>query len=223
MVWGMENIGSGMFFPSGDFPGEDARLEAIEQSMPPEKRSKYSPLGYVSHVAECIRKDKGPLADHELPKKFVASPRPKELGSLLKLRGGVRAVDEDLKNIIERLEPSVHQFWPLQIVMPNGDGHPNRYYGMMVLRHLDSFMPEQSDPDCWRGGEIAPGINSYTVYGSSREDHAGLAMASSVFGSSHLWRERALMNPTLFFSDELQAAIKSAGLRIPKHFKLKVI
>jgi hypothetical protein len=223
MVWGMERIGSGMFGPHGSFPGEQARLEAIGHQMSPEEKAKYGSLGYAAYVNESIIKDNGPLPDQALPKRFVANQRYNTLGSLLGLPRKVRAVDESLKNIIERLEPGVHQFWPLQIVMPNGDEHPVQYYGMIVLHHLESFLPEESDPDCWRGGEIAPGIRSYTVYGSSKEAHAGLAMASKVFGSSHIWRERDLTDPVLLFSDELQTEIKNAGLRIPKHFKLKAV
>ncbi len=223
MVWGMEHIGSGMFFPDGNFLGEKERLVALANQMPAEEKQKYAPLGYASYVAEQIRKDIGPLAEQALPRKFTASRRPKELGSLIKLHGGVRAVDENLKMIIERLEPGVHQFWPMQIFMPNGDEHPNKYFGMIVLNHLTSFVPEQSGPESWRGEDIAPGIKMYFAYGSVSLRSGDLAMDSKVFGSSHLWLERELKSPTLYFSDELQSEIKQAGLRIPKHFKMKVI
>lgn len=223
MVWGMERVGSGIYGPYGSFPGQQERLEAIERQMTAEEKAEYGSLGYAAFVNESIHKDNGPLPEQVLPRRFVAKQRYNTLGSLLVIARGVRAVDEKLKSIIERLDPGVHQFWPLQIVMPNGDEHPVQYYGMMVLRHFDSFSPEQSDPDCFRGGEIAPGIKSYTVLGVSKERHAGIAMSSAVFGSSHIWRERALKNPTLFFSSELQAEIKNAGLRIPKHFQLKVV
>jgi hypothetical protein len=219
----MEHIGGGMFGPHGGFPGEQVRLEAIGREMSAEEQAKYGPNGFAAFVGESIIKDNGPLPDKALPKRFVAKERYKTLGSLLGLPRKVRAVDERLRNIIERLEPGVHQFWPLEIVMPNGDEHPNRYYGMMVLRRLDSFLPEKSDPGCWHGGEIAPGIKSYNVLGGSKEVHAGIALSSAVFGASHIWRERSLTNPTLFFSDELQAEMRDAELRIPKNFKLRSV
>jgi len=34
----------------------------------------------------------------------------------------------------------VHQFWPLRITQSTG-----QYYGMVIRRFLDSFVPEQSD------------------------------------------------------------------------------
>lgn len=222
MVWGMERVGSGMFHPHGSFPGELERLDALGRELSDEERARFKPHDYGFAIYERILKDQGPLAEHELPRTFVASERPKALGSLIGL-AWVRAVDGRLKEIIERLEPGVHQFWPLQIVMPNGDEHPVQYYGMMVLRHLDSFRPEQSDPGCFRGGEISPGVKSYSVTGGTKEWHAGLAMSKAISGSSHIWRERELRNPMLLFSDELLAEVKKAGLKIPKHFQLKAV
>ncbi len=115
MVWGMENIGSGMFGPHGSFPGEQERLEAIGREMSVEEKAKYGPNGFAAYVNESIIKDKGPLSDQALPKKFVANQRYNTLGSLLGLPRKVRAVNEKLKNIIEQLEPSIHQFWPCRL------------------------------------------------------------------------------------------------------------
>ena len=223
MVWGMERIGSGMFGPYGSFPGQQERLEAIERQMSAEKKAEYGSLGYAAFVNESIHKDNGPLPEDALPRRFVAKQRYNALGSLLLIARGVRAVDEKLKDIIERLEPGVHQFWPLQIVMPNGEEYPVPYYGMMVLRRLGSFRPDQSDPNCFLGQDIAPGIRSYSSYGVSKKINAGLAMSKAVFGNSHLWREQELRTPTLLLSDALIAEIKKAGLKIPKHFPLKEV
>ena len=222
MVWGMERIGSGMYGPHGTFRGEPERLDALGRELSDEERAKFKPHDYGFAIYERILKDIGPLAEHELPRKFVASERPKALGSLIQL-AWVRAVDQKLKDIIERLEPGVHQFWPLQIVMPNGDEYPVQYYGMMVLRRLGSFRPDQSDPSCFLGEEVAPGICSYSSYGVSRKINAGIAMSKAVFSGSHIWRERELTDPTLLLSDELVTEIKKAGLKIPKHFPLKEV
>jgi hypothetical protein len=218
----MERIGSGMFGPHGTFRGEQERLDALGRELSDVERAKFKPHDYGFAIYERILKDIGPLAEHELPRKFVASERPKALGSLIQL-AWVRAVDQKLKDIIERLEPGVHQFWPLQIVMPNGDEYPVQYYGMMVLRHLGSFRPDQSDPNCFLGEEVAPGIRFYSSYGVSKKINAGLAMSKAVFGNSHIWRERELTNPTLLLSEVLVTEIKEAGLKIPKHFPLKEV
>jgi hypothetical protein len=222
LVWGMERIGSGIYGPHGTFPGEIERLNDLGRELSDEERAKFKPHDYGFAIYERLLKDIGPLADHELPRMFVASERPKALGSLIRL-AWARAVDQKLKDIIERLEPGVHQFWPLQIVMPNGDEYPVQYYGMMVLRRLSSFRPDQSDPSCFLGQQIAPGIRSYSSYGVSKKINAGLAMSKAVLNGSHIWRERELTNPTLVLSDDLVAEIKKAGLKIPKHFPLKEV
>jgi hypothetical protein len=222
LVWGMERIGNGMYGPLGTFPGEMERLDAFGREQSDAERAKFTPHDYGFAIYERLLKDMGPLADHELPRKFVASERPKALGSLIRL-AWTRAVDARLKDIIERLEPGVHQFWPLQIVMPNGDNYPVQYYGMMVLRRLGSFRPDQSDPSCFLGEEVAPGICSYSSYGVSKKINAGIAMSKAVFSGSHIWRERELTDPTLLLSDELVTEIKKAGLKIPKHFPLREV
>jgi phosphoenolpyruvate synthase/pyruvate phosphate dikinase len=94
---------------------------------------------------------------------------------------------------------------------------------MMVLRHLGSFRPDQSDPNCFLGEEIASGIRSYSSYGVSKKINAGIAMSKAVFNGSHIWRERELGTPTLLLSDALVTEIKKAGLKIPKHFPLKEV
>ncbi|MGY4476186.1 hypothetical protein [Bradyrhizobium sp. USDA 3364] len=40
---------------------------------------------------------------------------------------------------------------------------------------------------------------------------------------SHLWHERRLLNPIVFFSDELQAEMTRWGLRVPAHHRLNAI
>jgi hypothetical protein len=199
LVWGMERIGSGMYGPHGTFPGEMERLDSLGRTLSDAERAKLTHHDYGFAIYERLLKDMGPLADHELPRKFVASECPKALGSLIKL-AWTRAVDGSLKDIIERLELGVHQFWPLQIVMPNGDEYPVQYYGMMVLRHLGSFRPDQSDPNCFLGEEVVPGIRSYSSYGVSKKINAGIAMSKAVFNGSHIWREQGARdsNPAPF-------------------------
>lgn len=128
------------------------------------------------------------------------------------------AADDRLKGIIERLDPGVHRFWPLKIVMPRGIDYPAPYFGMLIGRFLDSFSPEQSDPEAFQAsrGLFHVSIDQKAVF-------ARLAYSGHLIGSAHLWRERRMLTPEVMMSDELQAAIGEAGLRLPKHFKVSVI
>jgi hypothetical protein len=71
----------------------------------------------------------GPFAADEAPKRFETEKIYKTLGSLIVLNGRVLAADATLKEIIERFEPDVHNFSPLEIVMPKKIVYPKQYSG----------------------------------------------------------------------------------------------
>ena len=48
-----------------------------------------------------------------------------------------------------------------------------------------------------------------------------LTVLKRAVAGAHLWRERRLLEPNVFLSDELQAEIARRGLRIPRHPQLK--
>lgn len=139
---------------------------------------------------------------HEAPSTFDTVKTYSTLGSLIKLNDRILAVDEALKELIEGLEPSVHQFFSLDIVMPKGTKFENNYYTLVISRYLDAYSPENSD--------------------ESKNNMTGLAFSKATFGGYHLWRDRRfpLLN---CFSDEIMAEISENGLRIPKHYKMREV
>jgi hypothetical protein len=221
MVWGMTFPSANLYRATGDFPGFRDRLIAYakEKMTDTEKAQIGNPLDYPYHVSAKYTMDRGPLAPHEIPSEVVTTEIHKLLGSLVTVGNSLLAVDEALKDIIERLEPGVHQFWPIKITNRKGQDYPKQFFGMIILRYLDSFRPAESDEGSWfdRGGG-----RSYSILGGSK-GYAGAAMSKAIIGGAHLWREKKLADLEIFFSDELQAAIQKAGLRIPKHFKLKAV
>jgi len=54
------------------------------------------------------------IEEHEPPRSFNTVKGYKSLGSLIKLNNRILAVDQALRAIIERLEPGVHQFFPIE-------------------------------------------------------------------------------------------------------------
>jgi hypothetical protein len=74
----------------------------------------------------------------------------KSLGSLIKLNDRILAVDEALKAIIERLESGVHQFFPIEIMMPSDKAPSVRYYVLVIGNYCDSFIPKAVRKDLGR-------------------------------------------------------------------------
>jgi hypothetical protein len=188
------------------------------------------PSRYASYVACKFRQEISslgsceveltPLLPHEGPTEFRTEKTERSLGSMIKLNDRLLAVDETLKSLIEGLDPSVHQFWPMRITSPKGVNDPNPYYGMLVHRYLESFRPEVSLHSAW---EKDSHRDVYRTIGSEKATCAMLAMSEAIIGGSHIWCERHLERPRLFMSDTLQASIKDAGLRVWRHYKMKSI
>jgi hypothetical protein len=230
MVWGMrlpDNFGE--FWPSGVFEydaekkesGWWDRLQDYYLAQTPEEQLRlfdhgdaHRALNYPYYVTGKFIygigvKEPGPdkpifnaAESHEAPLTFDTEKTVSTLGSLVMLNSRILAVDEELKTIIERLEPGVHQFFLIEMRMPKGKVFPKKYYTLTIGQHFDAYSPEKSD--------------------ESKKHMTGRAFFKDIFSKAHLWRDRRfpLVN---CFSDELMAEISKAGLRLPKYYKMKEV
>lgn len=234
MVWALiEPNGFGDFFPGGDYKGWRERLrEYATANMSPEEKAAYYnfPASYVQEVADKFTREVGtqlgdspavtPLLPREQPVWFETRKSFSNLGSLIMLTNGLLAVDAAFREILERLEPGVHMFWPLTITMPRGRVYPKPYYGMVIGTFLDSFEPGMSAEGSCRKEK---GFDSYFVSYQSKKYISGLAFSKEKIGGAHLWRERRLRSPDICFSDDLRHEVARAGLRIPKHVQAREV
>ncbi len=242
MVWGMAlPEGFDEFWPSGAFEsiglGHQGWFERLKsyysEQMPAERKASFDdghgngPLHYMGYAVGKFTGEVGgsvgddppftPIEPHEPPKFFTMAKSQKSLGSLIVLNDSILAVEDTLKQLIERLEPGVHQFFPIEIRTPRGKTYPASYY-LLVMRHLDAFSPE----DTKVGSVTQRGSGSFRL-DKTKTGMIGLAMRKALFGDAHLWRERRFSKELVCFSDALHAEIEKAGLRIPKHHKLKEV
>lgn len=235
----------GDYWPRGKNEGEgteraadgwEHRLREHFVNSTPEEQARLYPLGGVSAASAAwsypfyammkFQKEPGskytpdeppliPIEPHEPLQFFQMERGSKNLGSMIALNAGVFAVDETVKDIIERLEPGVHQFFPVEIRMPRGKIYPVQYFVLVIGQYLDSFDPESSDECSWERTELGN-----VRYDDSKAGITGLAFKKSVFGNAHLWRERRINGALTSFSDQLIAEIQKRELRIPKHFQM---
>lgn len=84
--------------------------------------------------------------NEELPTEYKTVKSHKTLGSIIMLPDQLTAVDQDIKSILEELEPGIQRFWPIRVVMPKNQEYPCNYFGTLVGTFLDSFVPEKIDP-----------------------------------------------------------------------------
>jgi hypothetical protein len=239
MVWGVIQPGSfGDFYPFAEFTGweEDLR-KYYDEKMPAKQKDEFLAAGdaqligsgaYVQVVYKKFSTEIGTkivgfppttaIEEHELPKTLNVERPYANLGSLISACG-FWAADEAFKTIVERLEPDLHQFYPIQIIMPKGKVYSRQYYMMVIGQYLDSFSPDNCDE-----GAFDDRNNGYytTRYGLKR-DVGGMAFLQNTFGKAQMWSEHRLYSPEMIMSDVLQAEIIKAGLRLPKHFKMKEV
>ena len=240
MVWGVIFPPTfGAHSPDGNFDAFDAQLQKNYDAMPEDRRNLYvwpgperlpSPPTYVLHVYYKLSKDPAkrwhdeppfrPIEENEWPTEFALEKRRDSLAAIMSI-GLVLLVEETLKDIIERLEPGVHQFRPITISMPRGAVYPVQYYTMVIGQWLGSFVPELSDPECFSGDGKRSSF--HVKYPETKSNMAGLSLSAKLFGKSHLWREQELLKPLICISNALHSEIMTAGLRLPKHFQMKEV
>ncbi|KYG24326.1 hypothetical protein SE92_32100 [Bradyrhizobium sp. AT1] len=223
MVWGLVDPNSfGEFFPYGDFVGwEEGVKRHFDEEMSAEQRAAFDnwDVNYRETVSRKFTEDGGALSEsHQRPSEFRLDESGKSLGALLLLTNRLLAVDAKMHELIESLEPGVHQFWPLRITQKKGEEYPVPYFGMIVRHFIDSFVPGESV-----GYEGSQELNFFSIIHSTKKAYGDLAVSKSMVAGNHLWRERRLKRPNILFSDELQAEMTRQGLRIPKHCRLKVV
>ncbi|GGC25971.1 hypothetical protein GCM10011371_11940 [Novosphingobium marinum] len=236
MVWGMAlPKGFGEFWPDGDFEGWTDSLKGhFLESMPASQQAPFGEgprgaLRYMGYAVDKFVKESGtvsasekpplsPIEPHEPPRHFDTQKTYDQLGALVMLSDKILATDEAFKAIVERLEPGVHQFFPVEIRMPKNKVFPDPYYIMVIGGYRESFSAEDSAAGSFN--ERRPG---FCYHDTSKKGTAGLAFARSRFAGAHLWRERAFREELTCMSDELVGEIAAAGLRIPAHYQMREV
>ena len=160
-----------------------------------------------------------PIAPHEWPREYVYERTYTRQSALMMGPNRMYFVTESLRDIIEQLEPGVHRFNPLKVLLPKGEAHPVQHHMMVVGTWLSAFRPQQSDPKSLRDTDSTAPTIGYPRKACSR----GVALSSDAIGSAHLWCERHLRSVTFLMSDQLQTEISAAGLTIPPHYRMRLV
>lgn len=215
MTWAVsEPSNFGEFRFDGDFVGwREALSLAFKEKISDEEKEQYyftnDVPGYFFNVSQKFTnitkheidhpRAMKPLREFEQPRKFqIQYDRSKKYGSLVLLTDGLLAVDSALMALIEDFEPNVHQFWPLEVRLRDGSVLEKQYFGMRVRQYIDSFLPDESAPEAFsnEGG-------AYYVFARTKKYVNGLTVSRNSIGNAHLWRERKLKIPGLFFQMSL--------------------
>ncbi len=158
------------------------------------------------------------MQPHEWPTEYVYERTYKRRAAMMKGPNRMFLVTEPLRDIIEALEPGVHQFKPIRAVSPKGEEHPVRHHMMIVGRWLDAFRLEDSDPSSLLVDRQVPRVKA-----GYKEAFRGVAMSAAEIWNVHLWRERRLQPATFYMSDTLKHEVTKAGLRLPPSYEMRLV
>lgn len=245
MAWGMPLPSQfGIFWPEGDFEGVDdhgrcvwgSRLDSQFNSLSVEEQdriytSDQSQHDYAFWVSEKFKREVGsrltksapiftPVLPHEVPKSFNTVKTYKDLGSLIQLNDRIIAVDKIVKSEIEVFEKCVHEFFPIDLVMPGERIQRKEFFILLIGRHIDSFSPEFSQK-----GSYTPysKLNRSFAFGVSKRDIEALAFVRERFAGAHLWRERCFPGLLTCFSDELMRRLNELNVDLPPHWQMREV
>lgn len=219
MAWGLvDQIDFGQCSLNGSFFNWRNDLRKIfEFDMDDEQRKTYGnlPTEYIIRTAKKFVDSPGVIARNEYPIDFRLESSQRKFGSLLELESGILAVDDNLKALIERLEPATHLFWSINIYHKNGSKTEKNYFGFIINQFFDSFIPDKSS-------EFYTHTNgkSYHANDFSLKCFSNICLDASIAKNKSIWRETKLISPEIMISDQLCDEIKKHGLKIFKHYKM---
>ncbi|WP_299946834.1 DUF1629 domain-containing protein [uncultured Ruegeria sp.] len=220
MTWGvLFPYGSGDYSPeAADFADYEEKIERhFNEVLTDKERAEYDDwvVKFRSKIGRKYSSKGAIFEDFEKPTQLVLPRTPRNLASLFFVNRGFMIVEEALKGIIEGLEPSVHQFWSVDVQLPRGKTPDKSYFFMVIGQYLDAFLPEKSIEGAWRRAGAF-----YNAAWSDKKHCNGLALSAKVIRGAHLWRDEKLANPEFFISDALKSEIDKTGLRFLKHYNL---
>ena len=140
-----------------------------------------------------------PVDPTAVPKRICCRKTAETLPASLSCRG-VRVVSELMRDIVERHEPGIHQFLPVDFYRPKATEPYARRYWMVVCRRIDS-----ADPVHTTMARYPSGVWQSTSGGK-------FVFSRAAIGSAHLWRDPWIAG-SLLCSQALGDALIAAKLK----------
>lgn len=129
--------------------------------------------------------------------------------------GHPRVASVRFRDIVEKLEPGVHQFSPVRLTRKSGHLVDPPYFLLNVAQAFDCIVLEKSDLEWREKGTPGP-------YGEETQRKLiriksldGLVLRKEAIEGRHMFRSEGQppLGGCLFFSDELMTAVKKARLQ----------
>lgn len=131
---------------------------------------------------------------------------------VMQIGGSVWAVDETFHAIVERFEPGIHQFFPMEVRLADGSPSGIPYYIFNVCQRIASVDVLRSQVHSLPGSDRVSFI--------LRDDR--LVVRRDAVVGKHIWRDDYFLTRVIFFSDEIKQALQSAKFETLDFFRVRV-
>lgn len=154
-----------------------------------------------------------------MPDRLVIDKRRKTIPDGFNSNSSILVCSARVRDIIEPLDPGVHQFFPLEVNWRNGDPVGGEWYSFNVYARQDSVVLEESTLRK-AGGPATKNLPAQPIRYYMKYHEKDVTLDEARLGALNLWRELRV-EKSLLCSDTLHDALKSEGLRFFRSYKTK--
>lgn len=157
--------------------------------------------------------------DYEKAPKYVIVEKSKpELPDMFWGSSSLLIVSGAYHDIIERLDPGLHQMWPIEVRRKRKEPYAGRWYGLSIRPRATSIQVDGSDTYIAKGSKSL-GIPDRIVL----KDSFKVSVRSDRLPDANLWWDDGIDQPVILCSDALHDAVVEAGLKSIQLIKSKAV
>ncbi|MEZ5752413.1 MAG: hypothetical protein R3D60_10740 [Paracoccaceae bacterium] len=160
----------------------------------------------AAEIRAALREGTRKVLPEEVPKLFVVEKPKAKWRDFFKVTGAIKVVREPVRELIERLDPGVHQFFPVTMRTKRGVVIEGPWFVIVITARQDSIVPG------YRGKFISNQLPDGRYLLNSMVKHGQVPIDATRLSGLHLWREAKAVDG-IFASDELIAELKANGLK----------
>lgn len=179
--------------------------------------------GISTDQSEVYRDGTRQLKPTEVPNELVLSQKRKSLPGGFKTIGSLFVIQDAVVDILQELDPDVHQFLPISLRYKGGSVPDGKFFVLNVTARQDSIIDKQSSV---KSVPLPKQIHPYVPGDHDPERMKIIHFRKNVTvdpkkqAGLNMWRERRYAGSYLI-SDTFFDALKSQNLRLMGSFKAK--
>lgn len=169
------------------------------------------------------------LSADEMPRQFFIDEKPRALPDMFMGSSGKWVVSEAARQVIEELDPGLHQFFSINVQFPDGSSPPGAWYAM----NITTLKKEMIDAESAIKHSVTKDQTFTSKSGVTKTkkghemflidfDAKRITVGPDADDGANLWREKGHQRDLILFSDKLHDALHDAGLTTAKKFRAQL-